>query len=357
MLATPGISAKKGAAQLTSIEDTCQKIMRAEREPKVAPRERQRGFTRALTRGLTRGLTRAFTLTETLVVLGIILIVITLIMSGAVAARKAARQTLCLTQLRSIGQAVTNYALRYDGVLPLASWADVPAGENGDPSEAPMSVMGFAGLKGDVKDLLGTGAGPLPTVRDTLQSFMNTKDAIWRCPNQPDVRLAPGRPVIPFVGSGFVDDSRGFRPGYRFMCTLDLRAFVKGDAKAQDWGKKLRAGDLLVRNVGGMKQNKIKAMGTGGAGGGGAASIVLAYDASPVYHSKDTREFWEIPAGEKVELKYNMVYLDGHAEERTFSGRDGFLEQFHGPIPQKQYGTDFETEFAEYFVYPARKEQ
>jgi type II secretory pathway pseudopilin PulG len=45
-----------------------------------------------------------------LVVLGIILIVSTLILSGALATRKAARQTLCLTQLRSIGLAVTNYA-------------------------------------------------------------------------------------------------------------------------------------------------------------------------------------------------------------------------------------------------------
>src|SRR6478609_6640762 len=86
------------------------------------------------------GRARGYTLVEMLVVLGIILIVMAMLISGAVAARKAARQTLCLTNLRSIGMAVTNYALRYQGVLPMGSWADLPGGANGQISEAPLSV-------------------------------------------------------------------------------------------------------------------------------------------------------------------------------------------------------------------------
>src|SRR5215471_16344738 len=66
---------------------------------------------------LDRRFARGFSLTEMLVVLGIILIVSTLILTGALAARKAARQTLCLTQLHSIGIAVTNYSMRYQGIL------------------------------------------------------------------------------------------------------------------------------------------------------------------------------------------------------------------------------------------------
>jgi prepilin-type processing-associated H-X9-DG protein len=220
-----------------------------------------------------------------------------------------------------------------------------------------MSAKGFADLKGNAKDLLGEGAAALPTVRDVLHSFMPTKDPAWRCPNQPPVRLAAGQSVFPFVGSGWVDDARGFRPGYRFMSTVELRAFVKGDATQQALGKKTLAGDLLVRNIGGLKQNRLKAMGTGGVAGGAASSIVLAYDASPTYHSKETRELQEMAPGEKVELKYNFLYLDGHADERTFTGRDGFLQQFHGPVKQSFYGADFETEFAEYFVFPAPKEK
>ena len=308
-------------------------------------------------RGRRGAFTRGFTLTEMLVVLGIILILCTLLLSGAVAARKAARQTLCLTQLRSIGLAVTNYSSRYHGWMPLGSWANLPGGANGDPSEAPMSAKGFADLKGNVKDLLGEGAGPLPTVRDTLQSFMSTKERVWRCPNQPPARLAAGQAVFPFVGSGWVDDERGFRPGYRFMSTVELRAFVKGDATQKGWAKKTLAGDLLVRNVGGLKNNRLKPIGTGEVAGAGPSAIVLAYDASPTYHSKETRELHEIPPGEKVALCYNFLYLDGHAQEQNFSGRDGFLQQFHGPIKQSFYGTDFETVFAEYFVFPPAKEK
>jgi prepilin-type processing-associated H-X9-DG protein len=291
------------------------------------------------------------TLVELLVVLGVFLIVCAMVLSGALAARKAARQTLCLTNLHSIGLAVTNYALRYQGVLPLGSWADLPGGANGQTSEAPMSVKGFADLKGNLADLLGKGAGPLPTVRETLLSYMSTKEPVWRCPNQPDVRLAPGQPVIPFVGSGWVDDDRGFRPGYRFMCTVDLRAFVRGDATQQAWGKKILAGDLLVRNIGGLKQNRLKVL--GGADAGSSTNIVLAYDASPSYHSKkETRELHEIAPGERVALSCNMLFLDGHAEPRNFIGRDGFLEQFHGPVRQNFHGAEFETEFAQYFVFP-----
>src|SRR5258705_5093599 len=85
---------------------------------------------------------RGFTLTELLVVIGIILIVCTLILSGALAARKASRQTLCLTQLHGIGLAVINYTGRYQGVLPLGSWANLPVwagGANGQTSQGPMS--------------------------------------------------------------------------------------------------------------------------------------------------------------------------------------------------------------------------
>jgi prepilin-type processing-associated H-X9-DG protein len=184
---------------------------------------------------------------------------------------------------------------------------------------------------------------------------MSTKEPVWRCPNQPDVRLAPGQPVFPFVGSGWVDDDRGFRPGYRFMCTVDLRAFVRGDATQQAWGKKMLAGDLLVRNIGGLKQNRLKVL---GAAGESSPDIVLAYDGSPAYHSKkESRELYEIAPGERVALTCNFLFLDGHAEQRNFIGRDGFLEQFNGPIRQNAYGAEFETEFAEYFVFPPPKDK
>ena len=108
--------------------------------------------------------------------------------------------------------------------------------------------------------------------------------------------------------------------------------------------------------IGGLKQNRLKVL--GGPDAGSSTNIVLAYDASPAYHSKkETRELHEIAPGERVALTYNMLFLDGHAEQRDFIGRDGFLEQLHGPVRQNFYGAEFETEFAEYFVYPPPKDK
>ena len=95
-----------------------------------------------------------------------------------------------------------------------------------------------------------------------------------------------------------------------------------------------------------------------GSPGESSPDIVLAYDASPAYHSKkETRELHEIAPGERVALSHNMLFLDGHAEQRNFIGRDGFLEQFHGPVRQNFYGAEFQTDFAEYFVFPPPKDK
>lgn len=297
---------------------------------------------------INRGFRGGFTLTEMLVVLGIILIVITLIMSGALAARKAARQTQCLTQLRSIGQAVTNYALRFDNSLPIGSWGDsAPAA--GMPTEAPWSRKGFGTLPGDPKDINGAVPGPIPTVRDSITAFMNTKESIWRCPLQLE---AKGPVLLTWTSSDFVDDDRGFRPGYRFMATAELRAFIKtNDKNAKELGDKIRAGDLLVRNVGGLKLNRMKTVNNATH-----SDIVLAFDASPTFHSKDKREFWEVTRDDRVSHRINLVYLDGHAQEQTYATREEFLALFSGPVKQKTLGVEFESEYPEYFVMPPRKE-
>lgn len=295
----------------------------------------------------TVGPSRGFTLTEMLVVLGIILLVLSMILAGAMSTRRAARQTLCLSQLRNIALAVTNYSNRYDGAIPLGSWADV-APAAGYPTESPLSAGGFGTIKGDRDEMYGKGAGPLPTIRDMLQSFLGTKDQVWHCPFQP---TAGGAVLLPFQGSGFSDDPRGFRPGYRFMSTLDMRAYFKtSDSAIYDMSAKLRAADLFVRNVGGLKFNRVRTLDRAAAD-----HVVLAFDASTTYHSKEAREMYELRAGERPELKVNMAYLDGHAEERAFRGRDGFVAQLHGPVSQKWYGTEFEGTY-DAFALPPKPE-
>lgn len=65
-----------------------------------------------------------FTLVELLVVIGVIALLISILMPALTAARQQAQKTQCLSNLRSLGQAVALYQAEHKGVFPpLASYA------------------------------------------------------------------------------------------------------------------------------------------------------------------------------------------------------------------------------------------
>ena len=66
----------------------------------------------------------AFTLVELLVVLGIVLVLAGLTLSALSGARKAAQSAACLSNLRQLAAAATEYAARFDMSYPPAQWAD-----------------------------------------------------------------------------------------------------------------------------------------------------------------------------------------------------------------------------------------
>ena len=61
----------------------------------------------------------AFTLMELLVVLGIICVLVAILLPALSRVRKQAQQTNCLSTLRQLSGAYTQYALAYDGQMPL----------------------------------------------------------------------------------------------------------------------------------------------------------------------------------------------------------------------------------------------
>src|SRR5262245_29932747 len=60
-----------------------------------------------------------FTLVELLVVIGIIAVLISILLPALNQAREAAKRTQCLSNLRSLGQAMYLYAHRYKDQVPL----------------------------------------------------------------------------------------------------------------------------------------------------------------------------------------------------------------------------------------------
>jgi len=66
----------------------------------------------------------AFTLVELLVVLGIITVLVGLTISALSGARQSAQSAMCLSNLRQLAVAATDYAARYDATYPPAQWSD-----------------------------------------------------------------------------------------------------------------------------------------------------------------------------------------------------------------------------------------
>jgi prepilin-type processing-associated H-X9-DG protein len=68
--------------------------------------------------------TKAFTLVELLVVIGITAVVVSLLLPAVSALRQSALSTACLSNLRQMAAAATDYAMRNGGSYPPAQWTD-----------------------------------------------------------------------------------------------------------------------------------------------------------------------------------------------------------------------------------------
>lgn len=223
----------------------------------------------------------------------------------------------CMDRLRRIGEGVRGYAADHGGRLPVGVWSDLIS-DVGGIAVTPMSMRGRWWMGEKESEFIGVFDLSIPTIREVLGERIKDENT-WRCPRQ---REEPADSNDYRLTVNFVDDSRGFRPGYRYMFTADMQLVVESENEdVRWWGERAMAGEMLLRNVGGLRLEDLQR----------PASTVLAHDAAMQFHSEEQLELMNIGGGSQLEMKANFVFADGHAELRVFRGRSGFLNQFHDP--------------------------
>lgn len=108
--------------------------------------------------------TPGFTLVELLVVVGIISLLAALLFPVFLSARAKAREAVCLSNMRQIGNAIILYADDYDELYPYG--AD-PSDQHSDPSIWPPS---------DQATIMA-----MPQLNTVLSGYVHSQQ-VWRCP-------------------------------------------------------------------------------------------------------------------------------------------------------------------------------
>lgn len=95
-----------------------------------------------MTRASRRGNHQAFTLVELLVVIGIIAVLIGVLLPALNKARQSANNLKCMSNLRTIGQAINIYTAQNKGVLPIGFWdGSNPFGSGATDRRTDWSVL------------------------------------------------------------------------------------------------------------------------------------------------------------------------------------------------------------------------
>ena len=117
----------------------------------------------------------AFTLIELLVVIGIIAILISILLPALLSTRRSATRTVCMANLRSVGQLVSNYASENKGRLPpQPPWANASLSNLFRVTKMPFSRTGDAAVIDDEVGWFGVGL--------LLREKRNTNVKAFYCP-------------------------------------------------------------------------------------------------------------------------------------------------------------------------------
>jgi len=276
--------------------------------------------------------TTGFTLIELLVVISIIALLIGILLPALSQARDTANLVTCLGNTRQMAVATNAYIVDHRSMTP-AAWYNNSSGNSPKATGQPHGTARDGdGSYNDIGDVVWNSSG------GALDPYLEgSAELIFRCPS------AEGTPDDNWAYTGDepltgTDPDDEFKPNYFYMSTSTW-------IELNPAGTFYLGGPWATRNVANINIDLINQS---------PSEVVAWVDESTSHHTASEDIYARNTAGVSEIDKDNMAYLDGHAETKTFYDLRGYFEALHQPIPQTQWGIDFEqsANWSERNVFP-----